>query len=471
MANSRKPVADDFDMLISNDDEANQRRYDSAKSPSTVSEKRASSSVAKRPSQTQKAPQKKTSQTSSQSGIRKPGQRTNPVNKTEPAKSDLQRRKELKTKKAAQKEKSYRNMKKSRFSRGSTAAMVFLSGIVLIAIGVFSAFVSYTYLVDKYENPITADSIEIDEATAVEFKIEKGSRTESIADELKEQGLIKNKFIFKMLSKFNGYDDLYKSGVHILCKDLTYDEIMVLLADEPLTVSVMFPEGFTTIQIAERLEANDIVGKEEFLEAVDNIDLSSYSFVPQEKGEMDYRLDGYLFPDTYKFEIDSNPETVIYKMLNRFSDVFKPEYYERAEKQGLTVNQVVTIASYVEKECKVGTERETIARLFYNRMHSETVPFMECPSTLQYIVKRNTGESVSEITEEMKFMKDRYNTFMYEGLTPGAICSPGQASIKAVIEMNEHDYLYYTLKKDGNGTHVFSVTAEEHDAAVKENAS
>jgi hypothetical protein len=118
---------------------------------------------------------------------------------------------------------------------------------------------------------------------------------------------------------------------------LTYDEIMVLLADEPLTVSVMFPEGFTTVQIAERLEANDIVGKDEFLEAVDNIDLSSYSFVPQEKGDMDHRLDGYLFPDTYKFEIDSNPETVIYKMLNRFSDVFKPEYYEREKKMLKTI--------------------------------------------------------------------------------------------------------------------------------------
>ncbi len=398
-----------------------------------------------------------------QSGIRRPGA------SAEKLKMQADIKQARRVEQEALREKSYRNMKKSRFARGGSAAMLFLFVIVLIAVGVFSAFLSYTYLVDKYENPITVDSIYIDDDTKVSFKIEKGAQSKEIVDDLKEAGLIKNKLIFKLLSKFNGYDGMYKSGVHYLCEGLTYDEVMVILADDPETVTVMFPEGFTTLQMAERLDANGVVGKDVFLDAVNNIDLSSYAFVPQEKGERDYRLDGFLFPDTYEFEIDSTAETVIYKMLNRFSDIYKPEYYERAEKLGLTINDVVTIASFVEKECKISSERELIARVYYNRLISEHLPFMECDATIKYFVKRNTGENPDQITAEMLEIDDKYNTYLYPGLTPGAICNPGGDSIQAVIEMNAHDYYYYVLKKGGGGVHVFSKTLEEHNAAVAEN--
>lgn len=401
-------------------------------------------------------------QNTSKGGIRRPGA----VNAA--ARKQAEEKHNKKVEQEALKEKSYKNMKNSRFSRGGSAALFFLFAIVLAAVCIFSAFLSYTYLVDKYENPITADSIYIDEETMVEFKVEKGARTENIADALKELNLIKNKLVFKLLSKFNGYDNLYKSGVHYLCEGLTYDEIMVILSDEPITVTVMFPEGFTTVQIAERLEANGVVSKEEFLEAVDTIDLSSYSFLPQDKGDRDYRLDGFLFPDTYNFEIDSNPDTVIYKMLNRFSDKFKPEYYERAEKLGLTVEEVVTIASYVEKECKVSSEREIIARVYYNRLKSDSFTTLDSKATLQYVLKRNTGETVDVITDELKSIDDKYNTYLYEGLTPGPICSPSEASIAAVIEMNPHNYYYFTLEL-GGGKHIFSETKEQHEQAVREN--
>ena len=371
--------------------------------------------------------------------------------------------------KAGKKSNTAQKKSDSRFSRQGNAALFILFFILLLAIGVFSAFLSYTYLVDRYENPITPESIIIEEDTQIAFKIEKGARTEAIAEALKKQGIIKNKLIFRLLSKFNGYDGTYTSGVHYLCKGLTYDEVMVVLSDEPESVWVTFPEGFTTIQIAERLDASGVVDKNEFLDAVNTIDLSSYTFVPQEKGERDYRLDGFLFPDTYKFEIDSGCDSVIYKMLNRFGDVFKPEYYARAEKLGLSISDVVTIASFVEKEAKVSSEREIIARVYYNRLFSEDLKLMQCDATVQYLVKRNTGEAPAVVTGEMLNIDDKYNTYKYEGLTPGPICSPSGASIQAVIEMNPHDYYYYVLKKDGNGAHVFSKTLEEHEAAVKAN--
>ena len=334
-------------------------------------------------------------------------------------------------KRATEKNKTAAEKRNGRFSTHGKALIIVIFIVIFILISVFSAFLSYTYLVDRYENPILADEIDLDPDTTVKFKIEKGSGTKEISADLKSMGLIKNQFLFKLLSKFNGYDSSYKSGVHYLSKGLTYDEIMVLLSSEPETVKVTFPEGFTSLQIAERLAANNICDKEAFLEALNTTDVSSYSFISGIKSHRDYYLDGYIFPDTYEFEIDSSPETVIYKMLNRFNDIFKPEYYERIEKNGLSVDDVVTIASFVERDVTLAYERETMAGLYRNRLKGD----------------------------------------FYYGYPPGPCCSPGEASITAVIKMNGNDYLYFTLRSDESGAHDFFATYEEYEAATREETS
>ena len=138
---------------------------------------------------------------------------------------------------------------------GSTPKVLIII-LLLIGIVFFSSFVSYTYLVDKYNNPISLDSIVIDTETAVSFKIEKGASTSDIAKSLKEQDLITNASIYRFLSKFNGYDGNYKAGTYTLCPGLNYEEIMVILTSNPESVKITIPEGFTTKQIANRLEAN-----------------------------------------------------------------------------------------------------------------------------------------------------------------------------------------------------------------------
>ena len=129
-----------------------------------------------------------------------------------------------------------------------------------------------------------------------------------------------------------------------------------------------FPEGFTTEQIAQRLQANGVCSADEFLKAVQTIDLSSYPFIPDANGR-DYRLDGYLFPDTYEFDVDANVNSVIYKMLNRFNEVFKPAYYDMAGNLGYTVDDIIKLASIIEKEVKVPSENNGIG-VFHNRLKS-----------------------------------------------------------------------------------------------------
>jgi len=136
-----------------------------------------------------------------------------------------------------------RNFSDGKFSRKKKVPIVIIAIIGLFALTLFTSFLSYTYLVDRYENPITEESIVIDESTKVPFKIKKGANSSDIAKSLKDADLISSKFIFKLLSSFNGYDSKYSAGTHYLSKGLNYDEIMVVLASEPETVKVTFPEA------------------------------------------------------------------------------------------------------------------------------------------------------------------------------------------------------------------------------------
>ncbi|MBE7066593.1 MAG: endolytic transglycosylase MltG [Ruminococcaceae bacterium] len=346
-----------------------------------------------------------------------------------------------------------------------TIPLLILFVMFLLVLVFFSSYVSYTYLIDKYNSPIDIETIYIDPETSVKFRIEKGSTSEQITADLYEMGLIQNEFVYKFLSKFNGYDNLYKAGTYTLCEGLTYDEIMVILSGTPETVRVTFPEGFTTLQIAERLESNGVVDAKEFLYAIDHIDLSSYAFVPAKTENRDYRLDGYLFPDTYEFDVQANVEDVIYKFLNRFNEVFLPSYYSTAQSLGLTVDEIMILASIVEKEAKIDGERAKIAGVFLNRVNSPDVNLhkWESCATVRYVYKKLYGIDLINITLENEKEDDPYNTYMYEGFVPGPICNPGLKSIQAALIPEEHEYYYFVYNaKDGVGTHIFSHTYAEH---------
>ena len=352
----------------------------------------------------------------------------------------------------------------SRIQNKSSTPKILILLIVLIAIVFVSSFVSYTYLVDKYNNPISLDSIIIDPSTSLSFKIEKGAGTSDIAKNLKEQDLIESETIYRFLSKFNGYDGNYKAGTYTLCQGLNYEEIMVILTSNPESVKITIPEGFTTRQIANRLEANGVCTAKDFLAAVDSQDVTSYPFITNHENR-DFRLDGYLFPDTYEFDIDASPDTIIYKMLNRFNEIYKPDYYTRAEEIGLTQDQVIILASMVEKEARLASERPMIAGVFINRLHSAYLTKMQSCATIRYAYTKLYGTTLETVTAENTTIDDLYNTYKYEGLPPGPICNPGQDAIEAVLNYSHHNYYYFVARTDGSNGHIFSETYEQHVAA------
>lgn len=347
--------------------------------------------------------------------------------------------------------------------------ILFVAFLVLLV--TFSGFLSYTYMTDNISNPISQDTIYLDHDTMVKFRVEKQESTRSISDRLYDMGLISNKTMYRFLSKFNGYDGTYNAGTYTLSEGLSYEEIMYILSKTPPeTVKVTFPEGFTTEQIAARLEANELCDSDTFLQTLETIDISAYPFLQNtDFSTRDHRLDGYLFPDTYEFDVLSKPEELVYKMLDRFNAIFKPAYYDHLEELGLTIDQVVNLAAMVEREAKLEADRSDIAGVFYNRYTKWEVgkrKFQSC-ATLRYVYKKLFNEDLINIKEEDQKTDDPYNTYLYEGFTPGPICSPGLASLEAALYPSNHQYFYFLAKTDGTGGHIFSKTYAEHLAAQK----
>ena len=143
--------------------------------------------------------------------------------------------------------------------------------------------------------------------------------------------------------------------------------------------------------------------------------MSSYSFITNHENR-DHRLDGYLFPDAYEFDIDASPDTIIYKMLNRFNEIYKPDYYTKAEEIGLTQDQVIILASLVEKEAKLSSERPMIAGVFMNRLHSKYLTKLQSCATIRYVYAKLYGETLENVTVENTSVEDLYNTYEYAGL-------------------------------------------------------
>lgn len=342
--------------------------------------------------------------------------------------------------------------------------------LFIIAVTLVCASVSYHYVIKN----VTSDKqkeIVINEGEGVEFVIEKGSNTTAIAENLLEQGFIKNELIYKALSKINGYDGTYQSGTHILSKSLAYEEIMRVLTSNPASRQVTIPEGKTFRQIVDILYNAKIINNKEQFIATANGGTFDYSFL-KDLPPRDNKLEGYLFPDTYKFDMNASDTDIIRTMLDNFNRKMKPEYIERIKMldADMTVDKIVILASIIEREARDPEDRYTISGVFYNRMASKdkTLKKLQSCATIQYVLLKTTGSVKERLLDEDLAIEDPYNTYIHEGLPPGPICCPGEAAIKAALYPDrETEYLYFVARGDEEGTHEFSKTYKDHQAAIK----
>lgn len=319
--------------------------------------------------------------------------------------------------------------------------------IALVAIG----FKKYVY---KQLEPVAIENIK-----EIQIKIPKGTSTSNIAKILKENNLIRNDLVFRFFAKYEKMDGKFKAGEYVLNNGMTLEEITKKLVAGGVAkdfVTFTIPEGFELEQIAERLSEKGIANKDSFLELTSKASNFSSEFdflkdVPEELS-----LEGYLYPDTYEVFTDVSEKDIIRKMLSRFNSLYTDEIKKKAQDLDLNINQVITLASIIEREGKADSEREIISGVFHNRL--KTGMMLQSCATVQYIL----GERKPVLSNEDTSIDSPYNTYVNQGLPPGPIASPGIRSIEAAVNPADVDYKYFVFNEDETGTHTFSVTYEEH---------
>jgi UPF0755 protein len=306
---------------------------------------------------------------------------------------------------------------------------------------------------------------------AVTVVVESGDSTSDIADKLLEKGLIKNKLVFSLMSKINGFDGAYVAGTHYLLKSYSYDEIMFFMTLEPATVAVTIPEGSTYIQVKKLLhKAGLTFDDEEFDKCMNSPDMFvDYDFVSKIEinDQRDYILAGYLYPDTYMFDINAKPESIIRKFLNNMRSKLYDEYYKRAEGLKMSMDQVITLASIIQMESGKPLDMMYISAVFHNRLKSKDKSLRKFGSsaTINYLVEKQGGKTSLLHSDAELAIDSPYNTYKHEGLTPGPICMPGLDAISAALYPEPGcGYLYFCATGDG-GT-AFATTLKAHQKNI-----
>ena len=317
---------------------------------------------------------------------------------------------------------------------------IIISVIIIIAV-LLSGFFIYVNGLDKAFDP---DSDEL-----VTVKIEQGSVTDQIADLLEEKGIIKSASSFRLYSDFKRYGNRYLAGIYEFSPSMTLSEIChKLINGDTASTGFTVPEGYNITQIADRLEEKGVIDRDKFDNLLKNGDFDYWFLRDAQKGEN--HLEGFLFPETYNIELGVTEEDIITMMLNQFDSIFTDEMKKQADDLGLSINEVMTVASIIERETQVPEERGKVASVIYNRLDID-MPLQMC-STVQYIL----GEQKEILTNADISIDSPYNTYLNPGLPPGPICCPGLESIKAALNPDKTDYLYFVVSDKLDGTQKFS---------------
>ena len=291
--------------------------------------------------------------------------------------------------------------------------------------------------------------------------IEPGAGTQVIVARLAEAGIIRNPIALKLYLRLTGRAGSLRAGDYKFASPISpLQAIEKIQRGEVFLERVTIPEGYNRFDIAETLATKTgKATKEEFLRLMED-QAPIARLAPEARN-----LEGYLFPDTYNYNAKTTPEELVRSMVNRFDEVFTPEWTTRASQLGLTVHKVITLASIIEKEAKVPDERPHMASVFNNRLKIG----MPLGSDPTFIYAAILAGDYDGNPNQARFINiaSPYNTYKVAGLPPGPIASPGRASIEAVLYPDNTNDLYFVVNGT-EGRHKFSATAAEHDLAVQE---
>ena len=287
-----------------------------------------------------------------------------------------------------------------------------------------------------------------------------GFTTSDVADALYDAHLIEYKTIFKLFAKFGKVEEKVAAGTYELRAGVDYIALVSGMSSRSparVEVTVSLPEGFTLAQMFARFEDEGVCDADLLWEAASKHEFD-YWFLDNDTLGDKLRLEGFLFPDTYNFYLNSTPVQVLSKLLREFDNKFNSDFKERLDESGYTVHEMITLASMVEREAGSDEERSRIAAVIFNRLaRPSDFPFLQIDATIFYAIAGTDNAFSVDLDSP-------YNTYNRGGLPPTPIANPGLASIEAVLYPDTTNEYYYALNK--SGTHNFFRTLDEHLAFV-----
>lgn len=348
-----------------------------------------------------------------------------------------------------------RKRKRKKKKKGARLAFALVLTSLIICISVFIA-VAVINVVKTVTGLDRAD-------VQIVVDIPENSSAYEIADILESEGVIDNADLFGLMAQFKGVDSSFSAGSHVLSPNMTYSDIMDELCkhyeEERESVDITFPEGITVYDAAALLEENGVCEADRFIYIFNS---SSFGFdfekLVTTSSDKFLKMEGYLFPDTYTFYKDEEPEVVAKKFYRNFENKLTPDYYGRMEDLGLTLEETVTLASMIQAEARSTSDMKKVSSVFQNRLKSDEFPRLESDPTTKYV--NNVIKPNIEVPDQDMFTA--YDTYKGEGLPPGPICNPGLDAISAVLYPAETDY-YFFCADLGTGEVFYAETLEEHE--------
>ncbi|WP_294588928.1 endolytic transglycosylase MltG [uncultured Ruminococcus sp.] len=296
----------------------------------------------------------------------------------------------------------------------------------------------------------------------IRFNIPAGSTNSEIADILVNEGVIKNKKLFMLALKIEKPAAIYPGDI-TLQPSSGYSEIIENLSqmrESYKTVSITFTEGESLLEIANKLEKNEVCSAEDFLFEFNKNQGYDFENDIDDNGDMFYRMEGYFYPDTYEFYVEDSASNVTKKLREQFEKKYET-VKSKIKNSGMSLNEVMTLASIVQLEAASESEMPKVASVFLNRLDDpDTYPMLQSDTTTNYI--NDVIKVEADNTASIEHYTECYDTYKCKGLPAGPICNPGMAAINAVLDPKKTDY-YYFCNNLKTGETFYAKTLDEHE--------
>ncbi len=350
---------------------------------------------------------------------------------------------------------------------GAFGALTSVAKAIFYLVAVLAVSIALAVMIISVANDIFAF---VKDNEAVTVVVPENCDTNTLAEILEDAGAIKHPSVFSAYIKFKNKEGEYLPGTYQVSPSLNYDYMISEFKEKKparTTVVVTIPEGYSTDQIVKLLIEKGLGTYEGYQRAINEYEFE-YKFLEDSanfSADRYWRLDGYLYPDTYYYYSDSTEETVIYKMLENFNNKFAEEYYARAKELGMTVDELITLASMIQKEVRYADEFGNVSSVFHNRLNSPAnFPHLDSDATIVYAIEHETGERPETLKDTS--YESPYNTYKCIGLPPGPIANPSIEAIRYAMYPNKTSYYYFVSGPSGRTT--FSRTYPEHQQAIQD---